>query len=170
MLMVIPGSDISRHVGLMDRVFRFRHYIFVEGKAWTDLRRPDGLERDQFDDENAIYQICLRDDEIVGYDHARAVTLIPRTMHKALFAGRPDDVVFGLWSTPTIAAGRFAPPWTSKSMACRLSSAIGPGSAEPQQSEESLGRSPGFRSHALFAASLPLFATPAPAVRTLCFR
>ncbi|HEV7325565.1 MAG TPA: hypothetical protein VGN91_10875 [Bosea sp. (in: a-proteobacteria)] len=30
------------------------------------------------------------------YDHARAITLIGRTMQKALFAGRPDDVVF--WS------------------------------------------------------------------------
>ncbi|HEV7325564.1 MAG TPA: acyl-homoserine-lactone synthase [Bosea sp. (in: a-proteobacteria)] len=74
MLMVIPGSDISRHAGLMDRVFRFRHSIFAEEKAWTDLRRPDGLERDQFDDENAIHQICLRDDEIVGYQR-----LLPTT-------------------------------------------------------------------------------------------
>jgi acyl-homoserine lactone synthase len=30
MLMVIPGSDISRHSPLMDRAFRFRHAIFVE--------------------------------------------------------------------------------------------------------------------------------------------
>lgn len=28
------------------------------------------------------------------YDHARAVTLVGRTMQKALFGGRPDDVVF----------------------------------------------------------------------------
>ena len=28
------------------------------------------------------------------YDHARAVTLMARTMQKALFGGRPDEVVF----------------------------------------------------------------------------
>lgn len=74
MLMVIPGSDISRHAALMDRVFRFRHSIFVDEKAWTDLRQPDGRERDQFDDENAIHHVCLRGDEIVGYQR-----LLPTT-------------------------------------------------------------------------------------------
>ncbi|MBN9489838.1 MAG: hypothetical protein J0H44_21585 [Alphaproteobacteria bacterium] len=28
------------------------------------------------------------------YEHARAVTLMGRTMQKALFGGRPDEVVF----------------------------------------------------------------------------
>jgi len=74
MLMVIPGSDISRHASLMDRVFRFRHSIFVDEKGWMDLRQPDGLERDRFDDVHAIHQICLRGDEIVGYQR-----LLPTT-------------------------------------------------------------------------------------------
>lgn len=74
MLMVIPGSEVSRHQVLMDRVFRFRHAVFVEEKGWDDLRRPDALERDQFDDAHAIHQICLRDDEIVGYQR-----LLPTT-------------------------------------------------------------------------------------------
>lgn len=74
MLVVVPGSDISREAALMERVFRFRHSIFVEEKGWADLRRPDGLERDQFDDAHAIHHICLRDDEIVGYQR-----LLPTT-------------------------------------------------------------------------------------------
>jgi len=74
MLIVIPGSDISRHASLMDRVFRFRHSIFVDEKGWMDLRQPDGLERDRFDDVHAIHQICLRGDEIVGYQR-----LLPTT-------------------------------------------------------------------------------------------
>lgn len=74
MLLVIPGSETARHAELMERVFRFRHAIFVEEKGWTDLRRPDGLERDCFDDEHAIHHVCLRDDEIVGYQR-----LLPTT-------------------------------------------------------------------------------------------
>lgn len=74
MLMVIHGSDISRHATLMDRVFRFRHSIFVDEKGWMDLPQPDGLERDRFDDVHAIHQICLRGDDIVGYQR-----LLPTT-------------------------------------------------------------------------------------------
>lgn len=74
MLMVIPGTDIGRHAALMDRAFRFRHDIFVEEKGWNDLRRPDGLERDRFDDAYAIHQLCLRGDDIVGYQR-----LLPTT-------------------------------------------------------------------------------------------
>ncbi len=74
MLMVIPGSDISRNAALMNRAFRFRHAIFVEEKGWSDLRQSDGLERDRFDDAHAIHQLCLRGDDIVGYQR-----LLPTT-------------------------------------------------------------------------------------------
>ena len=74
MLMVIPGSDISRHAVLMDRAFRFRHAVFVEEKGWEDLRQRYGLERDRFDDAHATHHICLRGDEIVGYQR-----LLPTT-------------------------------------------------------------------------------------------
>ncbi len=74
MLMVIPGSDVSRHAALMDRAFRFRHAVFVEEKGWEDLRQPDGLERDRFDDAHAVHQLCIRGDEIVGYQR-----LLPTT-------------------------------------------------------------------------------------------
>lgn len=67
MLMVIPGSDIGRHAALMDRAFRFRHAIFVDEKGWSDLRQPDGRECDRFDDAYAIHHVCLRGDDIVGY-------------------------------------------------------------------------------------------------------
>lgn len=74
MLMVIPGSDISHHAALMDRAFRFRHTIFVDEKGWEDLRQPDGRERDRFDDAHAIHHMCLRGDDIVGYQR-----LLPTT-------------------------------------------------------------------------------------------
>jgi len=74
MLMIIPGSDVSRHATLMDRAFRFRHAIFVEEKGWEELRQPDGCERDRFDDAYAIHQICVRGEEIVGYQR-----LLPTT-------------------------------------------------------------------------------------------
>ena len=74
MLMLVSGSEVDQHKMLMDRVFRFRHAVFVEEKGWDDLRQDDGRERDRFDDVHAIHQICLRDDEIVGYQR-----LLPTT-------------------------------------------------------------------------------------------
>ena len=53
---------------------RFRHTIFVDEKGWDDLHQPDGLERDQFDDSHAVHQVCLHQDEIVGYQR-----LLPTT-------------------------------------------------------------------------------------------
>ena len=67
MLKVVSGWEPSQHATLMGRVHRFRHTIFVEEKGWQDLRRADGLERDQFDDVHALHQICSRGDDIVGY-------------------------------------------------------------------------------------------------------
>lgn len=74
MLMVIPGAEVGHHSALMERVFRFRHAIFVDEKGWDELRKADGLERDRFDDVHAIHHVCLRDDEIVGYQR-----LLPTT-------------------------------------------------------------------------------------------
>ncbi len=89
MLLVIPGSDVDRHADLMDRVFRFRHAIFVEEKGWADLSQSDARERDQFDNDYAIHQVCLRGDEIVGYQR-----LLPTTRPHLL-----SDVLLGLCRT-----------------------------------------------------------------------
>lgn len=86
MLMVIPGSDVSRHSALMTRAHRFRHNIFVEEKGWEELRQPDGCERDRFDDAHAVHHICLRGEEIVGYQR-----LLPTTRPHLL-----TDVLTGL--------------------------------------------------------------------------
>jgi acyl-homoserine lactone synthase len=74
MLSIVSGHEVEPHHDLMAKVFRLRHNIFVDEKGWHNLRRPDGLERDCFDDHHAIHQVCLRDDEIVGYQR-----LLPTT-------------------------------------------------------------------------------------------
>lgn len=74
MLAVISGADMDRHSALMNQVFSLRHKIFVEEKGWEQLRQPDALERDRFDDAHAVHHICMRDDAIVGYQR-----LLPTT-------------------------------------------------------------------------------------------
>lgn len=74
MLIVVPGSELSRQQALMDRAFRFRHAVFVEEQGRVNFHGSDERERDQFDDENAVHQICLRKGEIAGYQR-----LLPTT-------------------------------------------------------------------------------------------
>ena len=74
MLVVVRGSEVDQNAELMDRAYRFRHDVFVDEKGWEDIRRSDGRERDRFDGVEAIHQICLRNDEIVGYQR-----LLPTT-------------------------------------------------------------------------------------------
>jgi acyl-homoserine lactone synthase len=59
---------------LMERIWRFRHTRFVEQLGWSELRRSDGRERDQFDNEKAIHIVLLHDDTIAGYSR-----LLPTT-------------------------------------------------------------------------------------------
>ena len=59
---------------LMERIWRFRHTRFVEQLGWSELRQPDGRERDKFDDEKAIHIVLLHDDLILGYSR-----LLPTT-------------------------------------------------------------------------------------------
>jgi len=54
MLLGFSTSDIDRRPEPMERGSRFRHAIFVAGNVWRHLRRPDGLERNPLDDEQAI--------------------------------------------------------------------------------------------------------------------
>lgn len=74
MIISMSGSEARQHADVMERAYRFRHAIFVDEKGWEDLRQTDALERDRFDDEHAIHQICMRNNEIVGYQR-----LLPTT-------------------------------------------------------------------------------------------
>lgn len=67
MIYIISGQDLQHYPALMEQVQRLRHQVFVEELGWSDLTRPDGLERDQFDRPDAVHQICMRDGEVAGY-------------------------------------------------------------------------------------------------------
>ncbi len=59
--------------------FQLRHEIYVVERNWTDLARPDGLERDQFDNEDAIYVLASENGQIIGGSR-----LVPTTRPRLL--------------------------------------------------------------------------------------
>jgi acyl-homoserine lactone synthase len=65
--LVIDGKDCSRHAQLMDEIFVLRHKVFVEENGWDTLARPDGRERDQFDNEHALHLLMMEGSQIAVY-------------------------------------------------------------------------------------------------------
>jgi acyl-homoserine lactone synthase len=49
MIHVITGANRHLYEPELLAHFRLRHEIYVVERRWTNLARPDGLERDQFD-------------------------------------------------------------------------------------------------------------------------
>jgi len=49
-----------------DPYFRLRHDIYVKQHKWMALDRPDGLEKDQFDTEDAVYLFCIDGGQLIG--------------------------------------------------------------------------------------------------------
>jgi len=66
---VLPGEN-----PLLEQAFRLRHSIFVDERGWEVLRRADGREIDQFDDEDAVHELALHDGAVVGYHRMRPTT------------------------------------------------------------------------------------------------
>jgi acyl-homoserine lactone synthase len=66
---VLPGEN-----ALLEQAFRLRHSIFVEERGWEALRRLDGREIDQFDDEDAVHELALLEGAVVGYHRMRPTT------------------------------------------------------------------------------------------------
>ena len=67
MIYVLSGSDVHIYPNLMDEVHSFRHAIFVKEMGWRDLDRPDKREIDEFDHDEAVHLICVRNDRVAGY-------------------------------------------------------------------------------------------------------
>jgi acyl-homoserine lactone synthase len=59
--------------------FRLRHDIYVKQRKWMALDRPDGLEKDQFDTEDAVYLFCIDGGQLIGAMRALP-TLMPTLM------------------------------------------------------------------------------------------
>lgn len=67
MVVVIDDDNISRHGDLMDKIYRFRHALFVERLNWEACRRPDGREIDQFDGPGCIHLAYLEGAAVTAY-------------------------------------------------------------------------------------------------------
>ena len=67
MIEVVTSRNALLNQDALQDMFHLRHRIFVERMGWEDLRKPDRLEKDQFDTDDAIYLLLTEDDgKVIG--------------------------------------------------------------------------------------------------------
>jgi acyl-homoserine lactone synthase len=74
MLYALTTQQLMERPHLWEAVHRLRFRIFVEEMGWEDLRRSDGLEIDQFDHEDAVHHLVIRNGELAGYQRMLPTT------------------------------------------------------------------------------------------------
>jgi acyl-homoserine lactone synthase len=77
MIQVVTSRNALLYQDALHDMFHLRHRIFVERMGWEALRKPDRLERDQFDTEDAIYLLLMDDDGRVIGSHRMLPTTKP---------------------------------------------------------------------------------------------
>lgn len=66
MLKYFRGHELDRS-GMASQVWQFRHRHFVERFGWEALRKPNGFETDEFDDDEAIHLVLEHQGAVLGY-------------------------------------------------------------------------------------------------------
>ncbi|HRO00764.1 acyl-homoserine-lactone synthase [Nitrobacter sp.] len=67
MIHIVTAENIGSYQYEMEQAYRLRHNVFVDEMGWTDLRKPDGREIDQFDDGRALHMLYVEEDRVLGY-------------------------------------------------------------------------------------------------------
>lgn len=61
-MLVVTRLNAHRYQQELDSMHRLRHRILVDQMGWDNLRKKDGLERDQFDHDEAVYLLTTDED------------------------------------------------------------------------------------------------------------
>ena len=69
---VVTGANRSLYTKALERMHQIRYRVFVEDLGWSDLKSADGLETDDFDNDDAVYLLACEDGECFG-----SVRLLP---------------------------------------------------------------------------------------------
>ena len=70
----LTTAELMERPDLWRAVHKLRHEIFVEEMGWEALRRNDRLEIDQFDHDEAIHHLVVRNGELAGYQRMLPTT------------------------------------------------------------------------------------------------
>jgi acyl-homoserine lactone synthase len=63
---IVTHDNSHLYKDQMEDTFRIRYAIYVKGRGWKALDRPDKREIDQFDTEQARYLVVLEGSRVIG--------------------------------------------------------------------------------------------------------
>ena len=110
--MIHVVSAVNRHLyeDVIEQHFRVRHEIFVEERKWDALRKPDGRDIDDYDNEDTIYLLALDNRRVVGgyrlYPTTKPTMMSEVFPHLAAVRGCPSDPLVWEWSRFFVARDR----------------------------------------------------------------
>lgn len=92
MLHLIDATNrhLPKNQKLLEESFLVRHELYVKGRGWKALEKPDGREIDQFDTDAAIYVIWADGMEVVG-----GARFVPTDQPHLMSEVFPHIVTFG---------------------------------------------------------------------------
>jgi acyl-homoserine lactone synthase len=90
---IVTAANADRYSAEMLQAFELRHRVFVEEKGWQALKRPDGRETDQFDDEHAVHMLYIEAGAVIGYQRLLPTTrpYLLTEVYPQLCDGRPPS-------------------------------------------------------------------------------
>lgn len=97
MIHIITSRNRGFYKPELDQHFRLRHDIYVVERKWRDLAKPDRLERDQFDNDDAIYLLAIDGRTVVGGSR-----LVPSTKPHLLSEVFPHLAQCGVPRAPSV--------------------------------------------------------------------
>jgi acyl-homoserine lactone synthase len=110
--MIHVVSAVNRHLyeDVIEQHFRLRHEIFVDERNWEALRKPDGRDIDDYDNEDTIYLLALDDRRVMGgyrlYPTTKPTMMSEVFPHLAAVRGCPSDPLVFEWSRFFVARDR----------------------------------------------------------------
>lgn len=88
MIRVVNNGNKRQFANILDGQFRLRHGIFVKERGWTEFEIDGIYEKDQYDNDSAVYMIAVDETE----DVAGGFRLYPTTLPHMLTEQFPNLV------------------------------------------------------------------------------
>ncbi|AZO05127.1 MULTISPECIES: acyl-homoserine-lactone synthase [unclassified Mesorhizobium] len=109
MLHIITNENVDLYAEEMQQAFHLRHKVFVEERGWSELRRGDEREIDQFDNEHAVHMLFIDDDgRVIGYQRLLPSTqphLLSEVLYSLCEGDRPVGPNIWEWTRYCVEAG-----------------------------------------------------------------
>jgi acyl-homoserine lactone synthase len=80
MIRVVDSGNRRKFAGILDSQFRLRHDIFVKERGWTEFETDGIYEKDQYDNDSAVYVIAADEAENVAGGFRLYPTTLPHML------------------------------------------------------------------------------------------